>query len=147
MSDPNESTPIVLFDGVCNLCNGAVNFIINRDPKAVFRFASLQSDAGKDILARVGIHSGHERRVPANSDSWTTMILVEGRQYFTGSTAALRIASQLKPPWNWLHGLIIFPRPLRDAVYYWIARHRYRWFGRTNSCPLPTPEVKSRFLS
>lgn len=127
--------PVILFDGVCNLCHGAVRFIIRRDRAARFRFASLQSDTGRR-LAGPGL--------PAEPDS--ILLFEEGRRY-DRSTAALRIARRLDGAWPLLYAFIVIPRPLRDAVYAWIARHRYRWFGRLETCPLPDPGLADRFLS
>ena len=126
-------TPVVLFDGDCNLCNHAVTFIIDRDPAAIFRFASLQSDVAAQLLA------------PDEAGSDTIILLQSGRTY-THSDAALRIASRLRRPWSWLAVLLLIPRPLRDAAYRFVARNRYRWFGRQDSCRLPTPELLNRFL-
>ena len=124
--------PIVLFDGVCNLCNGAVRFILARDPRARFRFASLQSEAARRLLGG---------DPPAE-----TIVLIEAGKTHTRSTAALRIARLLRFPWPLWYGWIVVPRPLRDGVYDWVARHRYRWFGRRDTCMVPTPELRDRFL-
>ncbi|MCI0570397.1 MAG: thiol-disulfide oxidoreductase DCC family protein [Myxococcaceae bacterium] len=128
---------VVLFDGVCNLCNGAVNFIIDRDPEAHFHFASLQSPAGTALM------EGHGLKVQEEPES---IVLLEAGQLFVRSTAALRIARHLRGAWRLLYLLVLVPRPLRDAAYRFIARHRYRWFGRTEACRVPTPELKARFL-
>ena len=129
------SQPVVLFDGVCNLCHTSVRFIIKRDPQARFHFASLQSAPGQSLLARY--------RAPGDLD---TVVLIEDGQCYTRSTAALRICRRLNRLWPVLYVLMVFPRPLRDAVYQWIARNRYRWFGRLEACPLPDPGVRGRFL-
>ena len=128
--------PILLFDGVCNLCSGAVQFIIRRDHAGHFRFASLQSPLGEELLARFGIDRGV-------TDS---VILVEGDRCYQESDAALRVARGMKGAWKALAVLRVIPRPLRDAVYRLIARNRYRWFGKQESCWLPTPELRGRFL-
>ena len=127
---------IVLFDGVCNLCNGAVQFIISRDPEGRFAFASLQSAAGQARLRRLGL----------STNEFDTFVLVEGGNAYTRSTAALRIARQLPGAWRLLYALMIVPRPVRDWVYGLVARNRYRLFGRRDSCMLPTPELKAKFL-
>ena len=127
---------LVLFDGVCNFCNGSVNFIIDRDRAGRFRFASLQSGAGQAVLARAGLRT----------DELSTLLLVEQGVVYTRSEAALRIVRRLRAPWPVFFGLVVVPRPLRDAVYDWVASNRYRWFGRTESCRIPTPEVRDRFL-
>jgi len=134
MTDPTH--PIVLFDGVCNLCSSSVQFIIKRDPEGRFRFASLQSPLGEELLTRFGINRGV-------TDS---VILVEGDHYYQESDAALRVARGLKGAWKALAVLRAIPRPLRDAAYRLIARNRYRWFGKQETCWLPTPELRGRFL-
>lgn len=128
--------PVLLFDGVCNLCNSSVQFIIERDPRAHFRFASLQSEEGQALLNRF------EDR-PADLSS---VVLVQDGQLYSRSDAALRVARQLGRGWPLLYALIVVPRPIRDAVYNWIARNRYRWFGKKEACMIPSPDLKSRFL-
>jgi predicted DCC family thiol-disulfide oxidoreductase YuxK len=136
--------PLVLFDGVCNLCSALVTFVIDRDPGAVFRFASLQSAAGQAALRAHGrVTEPGEQRVQGAPD---TVVLIEDGHVYERSTAALRVARRLRGPWPALYALVVVPRPLRDAVYRWIARHRYAWFGRTETCRVPTPELRSRFL-
>jgi predicted DCC family thiol-disulfide oxidoreductase YuxK len=135
MSITREGEAVVLFDGVCNLCNGAVQFIIRRDRGARFRFASLQSDTGRRLLV--------DRPELYGLDS---IVLIENGQLYTQSSAALRIARRLDGPWRASGILLIAPRWLRDPVYRWIARNRYRWFGKQQSCMLPTAEMKGRFL-
>jgi predicted DCC family thiol-disulfide oxidoreductase YuxK len=115
----------VLFDGVCNLCNAAVRFVIARDPAGHFRFAPLP---------------------PAEAMPSDSMVLIEAGRTYTKSTAALRIARRLRFPWPVLYSLIVAPRPLRDLVYDWVARHRYGWFGKRDACIAPTPERRGRFL-
>lgn len=131
-----QDRPIVLYDGVCGLCNRAVQFILKRDQKRRFRFATLQGTIGQEVLER--------DMVPANLDS---MMLVEtdGRVSWE-STAALRTARYLKFPWPLFSILLLIPRFVRDLVYRWIARNRYRWFGKLESCPLPDPKEADRFL-
>lgn len=131
-----EKYPVLLFDGVCNLCNGAVQFIIGRDPEGVFRFASLQSDAAKELL----------EQFPEAPADVSTVILVEKGRLFTRSDAALRAARYLPGAWPALYGFVIVPRPIRNAVYDWIARNRYRWFGKKDQCMVPTKELRGRFL-
>ncbi|MEF2967085.1 thiol-disulfide oxidoreductase DCC family protein [Paenibacillus sp. M1] len=128
---------VVLFDGVCHLCQGAVKFIIRRDPRGRFKFASLQSEAGRRL-------SGEEAE-PSGTPGTIVLIDRNGASY-TRSTAALRIAKGLKFPWPLLYGFILVPRPIRDAVYRWIAANRYRWFGKDEACLVPTPEIRGRFL-
>lgn len=131
-----DNHPVLLFDGVCNLCNGAVQFIIDRDPEGVFRFASLQSEAAKKVL-------GQYPEIPQDI---STVVLLENNQVYTRSDAALRAARHLPGAWPLLYGFIIVPRTIRDAVYNWIARNRYRWFGKKDQCMIPTPELQDRFL-
>jgi predicted DCC family thiol-disulfide oxidoreductase YuxK len=132
----STSRAVVLFDGVCNLCNASVNFIIKRDPRNRFAFAALQSEAGRALLAR---HDISGRR----PDS---VVLLEEGRCFTRSSAALRIARQLSGPWPLLYPLAVVPAPIRDRIYDWVARNRYRWFGKREQCRLPTPELASRFV-
>ena len=127
---------IVFFDGVCNLCNAAVRFIIKRDPRGYFRFASLQSEAAARMLPP-----------DCREKAGDSIILLEDGDCYGTSTAALRIARRLRAPWPLLYGAALIPRFIRDPIYRWIARNRYRWFGKKDSCPLPTPELKGRFLS
>lgn len=126
---------VILFDGVCNLCSGSVQFIIKRDPTAYFKFASLQSDYGQQQLQRFGL----------DQESLYSIILVRGDKFYQRSDAALEIARKLKGPWSWLYGFRIFPRFIRDAVYNLIAKNRYKMFGKKDACWIPTPELKSRF--
>ncbi|MFD2572588.1 thiol-disulfide oxidoreductase DCC family protein [Spirosoma soli] len=134
--DTSSSQPLVLFDGVCNLCNSAVTFIIERDPKAQFRFASLQSDVGQDMLQRLG----------RSTNQFDSFVLWENGRFYERSTAALRIARQLSGVWPLLYGFIIVPKPIRDGVYRFVARNRYRWFGKRDACMMPTPALKARFI-
>lgn len=131
----SDTPPVVLFDGVCNLCNGTINFLIDRDPRARLRFAALQSEAGRALLA--------DLEHPSNLD---TFLLVEGSRLSERSSAALRVVRYL--PWYWqpLRALWLVPKPLRDAVYRWVARNRYRWFGTREACRVPTPALRARFL-
>lgn len=123
----NEAA-IVLFDGVCNFCNGAVRFVAHRDARRAFRFASLQSDEGRALLSRFGLPS----------DEITTMVVVEGDRCWTASDAALRVAGRLSGAWPLLGVLRIVPRSLRDRAYRWFAGHRYEWFGLSEACSLET---------
>lgn len=133
---PTLSHGIVLFDGVCNFCNGSVNFIIDHDPKDCFRFAALQSNAGQELLARFDL---------PRSD-FDTMLLIEDGKVRKKSTAALRIARHLRFPLNLGAVGLIIPRFIRDAGYSLIARNRYNWFGKQDQCRIPTPEIRARFL-
>jgi len=130
--------PVLLFDGVCNLCNGAVAFVIRRDPRARLRFAPLQSPAADALLASLGVARD---RLP---DSF---VLVEDGRVHVRSTAALRVARRLRFPWPLLAVNLLVPRWLRDPVYDLVARNRYRWFGRREACMVPTAELRARFLA
>jgi predicted DCC family thiol-disulfide oxidoreductase YuxK len=131
--------PVVLFDGVCNLCNSSVNFVIDHERDRDVRFASLQSEAGSELLERVG------RKLPEGDPE--SIVVVEGGRVFERSAAILRIARHLRWPWRVLAAMaVVVPRPLRDVVYRWIARNRYRWFGKSDVCRVPTPELRERFL-
>lgn len=132
----SETHPILLFDGVCNLCNGSVQFVIERDPNAKFRFAALQSDEGKQLLFYFDLPS-HDL---------FSVILVEDAQIYTRSSAALRLLKNMDNWYRFFYVLIIFPKSIRDFFYKIIANNRYKWFGKKESCMLPTPELKSRFL-
>jgi predicted DCC family thiol-disulfide oxidoreductase YuxK len=126
----------ILFDGVCNLCNGSVRYIIANDPAARFRFASLQSPAARAALAPFG-------RAPESLES---IVLIDGGRLFERSDAALRIAAELRAPWPLARALLAIPTGLRDAVYDAIARNRYRLFGRRDFCAVPEPDLARRFL-
>ncbi len=131
-SDP----PIILFDGVCHLCAWSVQFIIKRDPRGIFRLASLQSDAGRAIMRRHGL----------DETSLDSFVLVEDGHAWCESNAALRVCRHLPWPWRWFPLFLLVPRMLRDPVYRFIARNRYRWFGKSDVCMMPTPEQRARFL-
>jgi len=129
--------PTILFDGVCNLCNRSVRFVLARDPAERFAFAPLQSAKVRELLARGWLARGAR----------TSIVLVEGERSFEKSDAMLRILAGLSSPWPALALLRVVPRRLRDAVYDWIAANRYRWFGQRAECMLPTPEQRRRFLA
>ena len=128
--------PVVLFDGVCNLCNGSVRFVIERDPHKHFQFAPLQSETATTLIGRTADPL-------AMPDS---IVLVDDGRLYVRSTAALRIARRLRFPWPLLWLFMAVPRPLRDWVYDLIARHRYGWFGKRDTCMVPTKEIRDRFL-
>ncbi len=128
--------PVLLFDGVCNLCNASVQWVLKHDRAGQFRFAALQSDVGRQLLTKHGM----------DADAFDTVVLVVGDRLYTRSDAALEIVRRLGGGWAWLSIFRWVPRPLRNAVYNWVARNRYRWFGREEACWLPRPEWKSRFL-
>jgi len=130
------SENIMLFDGVCNLCNGLVRFIIKRDKKGKFRFASLQSLEGQQRLKRFGL-------VKSEFESF---VLISDNKYYLRSTGALKMLRELGGVWKAFYVFILIPRPVRDFLYDQIAKSRYKIFGKRDSCMLPTPELKERFL-
>ena len=126
--------PIIFFDGVCNLCNGAINFIIDRDPHSYFKFAPLQSDIAKEYI-------------PEDLIQKTDSILYwHSGEISSKSNAALKIAKHLKGGWKMAYGFIIIPKFIRDFFYDLVARNRYSWFGKRDSCRMPTQDIKDRFL-
>ena len=131
--------PVILFDGVCNLCNSTVQWVIERDKEGRFDFATLQSDAARRELGRVM----DEKEIDALPDS---IVLLDSEGVHVRSAAALRILRGMRSPYALLRLAIVLPRPIRDAVYDFIARNRYGWFGRRNTCMTPTPELAARFL-
>ena len=132
---PAGDGPVILFDGVCNLCDRFVLFVIDRDRRAEFAFAALQSEVAQRLL------HGHE--VPADL---STVVLVESRQVSVRSTAAISIVARLGMPWTLCRALLVIPRPVRDLVYDWVARHRHALFGTRESCRVPTAALRARFL-
>ncbi len=130
---------IILFDGLCNLCSGVVRFVIKRDRRARFRFASLQSDAARRLCARAG------HALPTTPDPDTIIVIHNGR-VLERSDAAIAIARGLNAPWTLLGVARIIPRPIRDALYRFVARNRYRWFGKRDTCMVPTAELRARFI-
>ncbi len=128
---------VVLFDGVCNLCNAWVNFVIDHDRFGVFVFGAQQSARGRAIL--------EELHLPA--PVLAGIVVVAGRRVYTDSAAILEVCARLPPPWRLIGFLRIIPRPIRDAVYRWVARHRYAWFGKSATCRVPAPELEHRFLT
>ena len=128
---------LVLFDGVCNFCNGAINFVIDRDTAEYFKFAPLQSKIGDEMREKFGIDR-------FETDS---VVLIEGDRVYIHSTAALRIARRLSGIWSWFYIFIIVPRPIRDLIYKLIAKYRYKFFGRQEACMVPTQDVRARFLT
>ena len=127
---------IVLFDGVCNLCDGFVQFIIKRDPSAHFSFGTLQSDKAQELLKDTDLRP----------EDLKTVIYLRGDKTLVRSSAALRILRDLGGAWALSYAFMIVPRPIRDLVYGFIAKNRYRWFGQKETCMVPTPELRSRFL-
>jgi len=136
MSIPEVQHPVILFDGVCNLCSGSVQFIINRDPSGIFRFATLQSETGKNLVSKFDLPN----------DKPAAIILVENSEYYLRSTAALRILQRLGSIWQLLYVFILIPRPIRDYFYDIVARNRYKWYGKRAQCMIPSEDIKGRFL-
>ena len=132
----NNNHITILFDGVCNLCNGTVQFVIKRDRAAIFRFASLQSDYAQHLLRQVNL--------PANQ-LYSVIVFEDGVAY-QKSDAALRIARHLSGFWRWLYIFRFVPKFIRDGLYNFIATNRYRFFGKQDHCMIPTPELKARFV-
>ena len=128
--------PVILFDGVCNFCNNAVNFVLKRDKKKQIVFAPLQSAAGKKLM--------EEYDLP--TDDMQSFVFIENGKAYTRSTAALRVCRYLSAIWPWCYGAIIVPKFIRDGIYNRIAKNRYKWFGVRQECMIPTPEIKARFL-
>jgi predicted DCC family thiol-disulfide oxidoreductase YuxK len=128
--------PLILFDGVCNLCNAWVRFVVRRDPAGIFRFAAQQSPTGQAII---------EEHL-SGASQLSSVILIEDNSIYTESDAVLQILARLSPPWSWIALLRIIPRPARDACYRFIVSHRYQWFGRTEACQIPSADVRSRFV-
>lgn len=127
---------IILFDGVCNLCNGAINFVIKRDKKDIFQFATLQSEIGQELLSKFKI----------DTSKVDSIILIDGENCYVKSSAALGISKHLSGGYPLLYGFLILPKFIRNNVYDYIARNRYKWFGKKESCMIPTPELKEKFL-
>jgi predicted DCC family thiol-disulfide oxidoreductase YuxK len=128
--------PIILFDGVCNFCNSAVNFTLKRNKKANIMFAPMQSEAGQKLLLQYDL--------PEND--MKSFIFIEDAIVYKQSTGALKVCRHLRGLWPICYGLIIVPAFIRDGIYNWIAKNRYKWFGIRQSCMIPTPEVNARFL-
>ena len=137
---PNSAPDTILFDGVCNLCNGFVQFVIRHDAAGRFRFAALQSEAGRALLRAQGLAPA---AIAADPES---VLLLSGGRLYSHSAAVLRIAEGLGGVWQIAALGRVLPTAWRDAMYRFVARHRYRWFGRQESCMLPTPALKARFL-
>lgn len=129
--------PLILFDGVCNLCNGAVKFTIKRDPSGKIMFAPLQSETGKKLLAKFNL--------PEND--YESFVFIEDGKAYQKSTAALHVLRYLRGGWPLMYAFIIVPPFIRNGIYSLIANNRYKLFGRQESCMVPTPEIKKRFLN
>lgn len=126
---------IILFDGVCNFCSQSVQFIIKRDPTHVFHFASLQSDVGRKLIKEYGL-----------VENINSVVYITGGKAYEKSDAALQICRSLSGLWKIFYIFYIVPKPIRNIVYDYVAKNRYKWFGKTDSCMIPSPDIKSRFL-
>ncbi len=137
MNEGIQQKKIILFDGVCNLCNGSVIFVLQREKEPVFQFASIQSEAGQKLLERFGLAKDYSEAV----------VLIDRGNVYLGSTAALKIGQGLRFPWSFLSyaGLLV-PRFIRDWIYKQIAMHRYQWFRKRDACMIPTEKLRTRFL-
>jgi predicted DCC family thiol-disulfide oxidoreductase YuxK len=131
-----NGNPVILFDGLCNLCNRSVQFILQREKDDALRFASLQSATGQELLKKNGL--------PLTDIN--TFVFIENGRAYTRSTAALRVCRRLKGPWPLLYGFMIVPGFLRNGVYDLVARKRYKWFGKRQECMVPAPRWQARFL-
>lgn len=136
MTKETNKPIVVLFDGVCNLCSGSVQFIIRHDRMGKFRFASLQSEVGQELMKRYNLGSG----------ALHSILVIKNNVLYERSDAALQIAAHLDGFWSFLRIFKIIPRIVRDGIYNWIARNRYSFFGKKDACMIPTPELKERFL-
>ena len=133
----NSEKPIILFDGVCNLCNNAVQFVIKHDSADKFMFAALQSATGQQLLQEYNLPTA----------GFNSFVLIQNGEVFLKSTAALQVAKQLTGPVKILYGFIIVPPFIRNGVYTFIAKNRYKWFGKKDSCMIPTASLKAKFLN
>ncbi|WP_291073239.1 thiol-disulfide oxidoreductase DCC family protein [Empedobacter sp. UBA5987] len=131
-----KTRKIILFDGICNLCNQSVQFVIEHDKKNQFQFASLQSDFGQNFLKENNL----------DATKFDSIVFIEDDKFYTKSSAALKISKYLDGITSLLTIFMIVPKPLRDVVYSFIAKNRYRWFGKQESCWLPSLELKAKFL-
>ena len=136
VNEVGSAEAVVFFDGVCNFCNGTVNFVIDRNHKGSLKFASLQSNYASEVL---GTHN-------VDTSQLQSIIVLEGDRVFQKSRAALRIASKMDGLWPLLNFFLIIPPFIRDLVYDFIAKNRYKWFGQLDACRIPSPDMKERFL-
>lgn len=132
-----KNKKIILFDGVCNLCNSSINYVIDHDKNDTFRFVALQSDLGELIQEYIGIE---------NKSLDTIILYVPDEAYYIKSTAAIKVMREFLGFWKLTQIFLILPSPIRDLVYNYIAKNRYRWYGKKESCRIPTPELKAKFL-
>lgn len=130
------NNPIILYDGVCHLCNGVINHILPRDKNRLFKFSPLQSEMGQALLKKFNLPI----------DDYDSFVLVDGDTFYQRSGAAIKVMQGMGFPYSIGGVLWILPRPIRDMLYDWVAKNRYKWFGQYDSCLMPTPEIKERFL-
>jgi predicted DCC family thiol-disulfide oxidoreductase YuxK len=128
--------PILLFDGVCNLCNNSVQFIIRNDKQGKIRFAALQSETGQKLLKLHGL----------STKQLQSLVLIENGKAYTHSTGALRVARLLDGGWSLLYGFVIVPAFIRNVIYRFVGANRYKWFGKKDNCMMPAPALKARFM-
>jgi len=133
---PRADGPVLVFDGVCMLCSRSVAFIVERDTASRFRFAPMQSATGRALLVEHGL----------DPDDPLSLLVIDGGQAWSESEAILRVAASFGGAWSLASVARVVPRRWRDAAYRWVARNRYRWFGRRDTCLMPTPELRARFL-
>jgi predicted DCC family thiol-disulfide oxidoreductase YuxK len=131
-----DQKKIILFDGVCNLCNTGVKFVIRHDKKKIFQFASLQSQSARQLLHAYGLQT----------EVVQSFIFIDQEKIYERSSATLHVLAYLPAPWKFLYGLIIIPKFIRDWTYDIVAKNRYKWFGKKEACWIPTPELAERFL-
>ncbi len=131
-----EQSPILLFDGVCNLCDQTVQFVLKNNSQQNVQFSSLQSEFGQEILSKYQLPT----------EDFQTLILLENNQIFTYSDAALKLCAHLDTPWNWLKIGLIIPKFIRDSVYKFVSNNRYRLMGKKEQCMIPDPAYKKRFI-
>lgn len=132
-----EDSLIILFDGICNFCNSAVNFVIKNDRKSSIKFATLQSEIADRLLEKYSF----------SKEGLRTFFFIENGKVYTSSTAAIRVCRYLGGLWPLMIGFIIVPKFIRDGIYNWVSKNRYKWFGKREECMIPSPEVKMRFLN
>jgi predicted DCC family thiol-disulfide oxidoreductase YuxK len=132
----SDAPPVILFDGVCNLCNAWVRFVVRHDPTGIFRFAAQQSSIGQAMI---------EKHLSC-SQQLSSVILIADNTVYTESTAVLEICARLARPWSWIAVVRVLPRGLLNICYRFIVRHRYQWFGRSDTCRVPSADIKSRFI-
>ncbi len=131
-----NTQPIILFDGICNFCNSAVNFVIKKDKKGIVKFTPLQSNAGQQLLQQYNLPT----------EEMSSFVFIDEGKAYTRSTAAIKVCKYLSGLWPLCKVFIIVPKFIRDGLYNWIAKNRYKWFGERDACMIPTPEVRERFL-